>query len=123
MVRVFRGKCIQAMTQAGYRLPPNTPKKWNAECEHVGKGDKALTYLARYLYRGVISENNILSCHNGLVTFRYKNSTTKHDQILTESVVEFLWRVIQHVLPKGFRRARDYGFLHGNAKRTFNVFN
>jgi hypothetical protein len=25
---------------------------------------------------------------------------------------------MQHVLPKGFRRARDYGFLHGNAKRT-----
>jgi hypothetical protein len=23
----------------------------------------------------------------------------------------------QHVLPKGLRRARDYGFLHGNAKR------
>jgi len=25
---------------------------------------------------------------------------------------------LQHVLPKGFRRVRDYGFLHGNAKRT-----
>ncbi len=24
---------------------------------------------------------------------------------------------MQHVLPKGFRRARDYGFLHGNAKK------
>jgi hypothetical protein len=24
--------------------------------------------------------------------------------------------VLQHTLPKGFRRARDYGFLHGNAK-------
>jgi len=23
--------------------------------------------------------------------------------------------VLQHVLPKGFRRVRDYGFLHGNA--------
>ncbi len=118
MVRVFRGKFVQAMAQAGYRLPPNTPKKWNADCKHVGKGDKALTYLARYLYRGVINEDNILSCYNGMVTFRYKNSTTKQYQTLTEPVVEFLWRVIQHVLPKGFRRVRDYGFLHGNAKRT-----
>ena len=24
----------------------------------------------------------------------------------------------QHVLPKGFRRARNYGFMHGNAKAT-----
>jgi hypothetical protein len=29
-----------------------------------------------------------------------------------------VWRVLQHVLPKGFRRARNYGFLHGNAKAT-----
>jgi hypothetical protein len=30
---------------------------------------------------------------------------------------DFLWLVLQHVLPKGFRRVRDYGFLHGNAKK------
>lgn len=27
----------------------------------------------------------------------------------------------QHVLPKGLRRARDYGFLHGNAKRILGI--
>jgi hypothetical protein len=35
-----------------------TAKKWNADCEHAGQGNSALTYLARYLYRGVISEKN-----------------------------------------------------------------
>ncbi len=29
----------------------------------------------------------------------------------------FLWLVLQHVLPKGFRRARNHGFLHPNSKR------
>ena len=29
--------------------------------------------------------------------------------------------VLQHTLPKGLRRARDYGFLHGNAKRRLKV--
>jgi hypothetical protein len=118
MAKVFRGKYIHAMVQTGFYLPPNTPKVWNADCEHVAKGDKALTYLARYLYRGVISEDNILGCQQGEVTFRYKDSTTKQYKTITESAIKFLWRVIQHVLPKGFRRARDYGFLHGNAKRT-----
>ena len=118
LAKVFRGKFIQAMYQAAYRLPQNTPKEWNADCEHVGKGDKALTYLARYLYRGVINEHNILRCHEGRITFRYKNSTSGQYQTITESAVQFLWRVIQHVLPKGFRRARDYGFLNGNASRT-----
>ena len=30
---------------------------------------------------------------------------------------DFLWLVLQHVLPKGFRRARNFGFLHPNCKR------
>lgn len=29
---------------------------------------------------------------------------------------EFLWLLMQHVLPRRFRRVRDYGFLHGNAR-------
>jgi hypothetical protein len=118
LAKVFRAKCIHAMSQAGYRLPYQCPKKWNADCENVGSGNSALTYLARYLYRGVISEDNILSYQQGNVTFRYKNSTTKQYQCITEPAVDFLWRVLQHVLPKGFRRTRDYGFLHGNARRT-----
>jgi len=30
---------------------------------------------------------------------------------------DFLQLILQHVLPKGFRRIRDFGFLHGNAKK------
>ena len=29
---------------------------------------------------------------------------------------DFLRLILQHVLPKGFRRARNYGFLHPNRK-------
>jgi hypothetical protein len=29
----------------------------------------------------------------------------------------FLRLLLQHVLPKGFRRARNFGFLHPNSKR------
>lgn len=115
--KVFRGKFIAVMKQKGFSLPLNTPKDWVAQCEYVGKGESALTYLARYLYRGVISEQNIMKHDNGMVTFQYKDSQSKQWKTRTESAVEFLWLVLQHVLPKGFRRVRDYGFLHGNAKR------
>lgn len=64
-----------------------------------------------------LSEKNILQHQDGNVTFRYKNSQTNSWKTRTESAVKFLWLVLQHVLPKGFRRTRDYGFLHGNAKR------
>jgi hypothetical protein len=30
----------------------------------------------------------------------------------------FLALVLQHVLPRGFRRARNFGFLHPNSKRS-----
>ncbi|MCI2285294.1 transposase [Colwellia sp. MSW7] len=118
LAKVFRGKFIALLRDSGYYLPPKTPTAWVADCHHVGKGDSALTYLARYLYRGVINENNILSIHHDQVTFQYQDSQTKQYKTITEHATAFLWRVLQHVLPKGFRRARNYGFLHGNAKRT-----
>jgi len=34
---------------------------------------------------------------------------------------DFLWQVMQHALPSGFRRVRDYGFLYGNAKRLLSL--
>ena len=84
---------------------------------HVGKGLPALKYLSRYLYRGVISEKNIISNHNGLVIFRYTNSDTGKTETRTLKGEDFLHLILQHVLPRGFRRARDYGFLHANAKK------
>ena len=118
LAKVFRGKFIALMAQAGYYLPAKTPKNWVADCEYVGKGNGALTYLSRYLYRGVISEQNILSLNHDQVTFQYKDSKTRQFQTITEHATKFLWRILQHVLPKGFRRARNYGFFHANAKKT-----
>jgi hypothetical protein len=34
---------------------------------------------------------------------------------------QFLRLVMQHVLPKGFRRARNFGFLHPNSKRLISL--
>ena len=76
-----------------------------------------MKYLSRYLYRGVISEKNIVSNQNGRVTFRYTESKTGKTRYRTLKGEDFLNLIIQHVLPKGFRRVRDYGFLHGNAKK------
>jgi hypothetical protein len=52
-----------------------------------------------------------------LVSFRYQNAKTGRMECRTLSGADFLWLVLQHVLPKGFRRARNYGFLHPNCKR------
>ena len=121
LAKVFRAKMLDAMTGNDLKLPHDYPEKWVVDCLHVGKGKKALLYLGQYLYRGVIKEKDILSCDNGKVTFRYKNSKTRKYQIRTVSAVHFLWLVFQHILPRGFRRARDYGFLHSNSKKLIKI--
>ena len=109
------------MKKENLTLPQAVPHKWVVDCKHVGAGDKALVYLGRYLYRGVIREKDILFCQDGKVTYRYQNSKTKRYEIKTVSGAHFLWLVLQHVLPKGFRRARNFGFLHPNSQITAEV--
>jgi len=118
LASVFRARMLDAIIKAGFTLPGELPKQWVVHCNHVGKGLPALKYLSRYLYRGVIDEKNIIDHDGTYVTFRYRDSET--DTLKTRRVKgeDFLWLVFQHALPKGFRRTRDYGFLHGNACRT-----
>ena len=121
LATVFRARFIEAVRQVGFSLPDNIPTKWVVDCQHVGKGLPALKYLSRYLYRGVISEKNIIDDDGSHVTFRYRDSETDTWKSRRVSGEAFLWLVFQHVLPKGFRRVRDYGFLHGNAKKTLQL--
>jgi hypothetical protein len=118
LAAVFRARFLEAIHDDGFEVPEDMPKKWVADCRHVGKGLPALQYLSRYLYRGVISEKNILSDDGEKVTFAYTDSQTGRYKTRTVKGAVFLWLVYQHVLPKGFRRVRDYGYLHGNAKLT-----
>ena len=117
MAKVFRARFLEAVTDVGLPIPNGIPKKWVVDCSYVGKGITALKYLSRYLYRGVISERNIVSNQNGQVTFKYIDSRSKKARYRTLNGEDFLHLIMQHVLPRGFRRVRDYGFLHGNAKK------
>lgn len=117
LAKVFRAKFLAAVCELGLQVPPDLPDEWVVDCKSVGNGGPALVYLGRYLYRGVIQEKDILRCENGQVTYRWRDSKTGKPAQRTVSGVEFLRLVLQHVLPKGFRRARNYGFLHPNSKR------
>ena len=117
LATVFRAKMLAGIEAAGLALPPRHPSTRVVDCKAVGSGAKALVYLGRYLYRGVIREEDILSCADGQVSFRYREAKAGQMQYRTLSGAHFLWPVLQQVLPKGFRRARNFGFLHPNCKR------
>ena len=114
--KVFRAKMLDSIRKAGLAFPKSYPAGWVVDCKAVGSGQEALVYLGRYLYRGVLPEKNIVSNRDGLVTFRYQNSASGKMETRTSGGVAFLKLLLQHILPKGFRRARNYGFLHPNSK-------
>lgn len=118
LARIFRGIFLRKLFEQAIPLPAGLPQQWVAHIRDVGRGEKALRYLSRYLYRGVISEQDILADHHGQVTFRYQDSNTRTLKTKRQPAETFLWTLLKHVLPQGFRRVRDVGFLHGNAHKT-----
>jgi len=91
LATVFRAKLLEAIGAEGLALPCGVPAQWVADCKHVGTGEKALVYLGRYLYRGVIQEKDILRCDNAQVSFRYREAKTGKMQVRTVSGATFLW--------------------------------
>jgi hypothetical protein len=121
LAKVFRAMMLKAMVAKNLRLPDDCPSKWVVDCKNVGNGHKALIYLGNYLYRGVIREKDIIRCRNGKVTFRYRHARTKKYRTRTVAGEYFLWLLMQHVLPKGFRKVRCYGFLHPCSKLIIRI--
>lgn len=117
LAKVFRAKLLQAIVGSGLKLPKKCPQQWVVDCKEVGNGDTAILYLGKYLYKGAIREKDILDCENGQVTFRYLNSKTNRYQTRTVAGEHFLYLLMLHVLPKGFRKTRCYGFLHPCSKK------
>lgn len=66
--------------------------------------DHVLAYLGRYTHRIGISNSRLVDLTDDAVTFRTKNGKT-----VTLRPVEFLRRLVLHVLPDGFHRVRHYG--------------
>ena len=120
LAKVFRARFLADLNKCGFPIP-KAPCEWIVDCRQVGKGITAIKYLSRYLYKGVISEKNIVANKDGKVTFRYADSKTKTEKYRTLPGEDFIFLVLQHVLPKGFRRVRDYGFLHANAKTLLSL--
>jgi len=138
--RVFRGKFVTALREA-FRdqqlvfhgnltllaqprtfaawLRPLFRKDWVVYSKPpFGGPEYVLQYLGRYTHRVAISNHRLVSFAEEKVTFRWRDSAHHNEQkLLTLSLDEFLRRFLLHVLPKGFVRIRNFGFL-ANRRRT-----
>jgi hypothetical protein len=101
------------------------PDAFEALCDHSGKTkwvvyakapfggpEQVLKYLARYTHRVAISNSRLLSLENGQVSFQWKDYADQNQtKTMTLDAVEFMRRFLLHVLPRGFVRIRQFGFL------------
>jgi len=116
LAKVWRARILDWFNRQQWPVPAGIGDIWVVNCIRVGYGLPALKYLARYLYRGVLSEQNILGERQGHIEYQYRDSKTRQMKTRTVKTECFLYRVLIHVLPKGFHRCRDYGFACPNQK-------
>jgi hypothetical protein len=73
---------------------------------------QVIRYLGRYTHRVAISNHRIVNFDGQNVTFLWKDYAHESRQgPMTLEAIEFLRRFFSHVLPKGFVRIRQFGFL------------
>jgi hypothetical protein len=139
--RVFRGKFVAGLKQAfqngqlsfhGNLAPLTQPKIFAAWLRPLFRKDwvvyakppfggpqYVLQYLGRYTHRVAISNHRLLSFADGKVTFRWRDSAHHNEQkLMTVQIDEFLRRFLLHLLPKGFVRIRNFGFLASRRRAT-----
>src|ERR1700693_3401691 len=139
--RVFRGKFVAGLNSAFQQgqlhlsgdlallaqpkifaawLRPLFRKDWIVYSKPpFGGPDYVLQYLGRYTHRVAISNHRLVSWADGQVTFRWRDSAHHNEQkLMTLSLDEFLRRFLLHLLPKGFVRIRNFGFLANRRRAT-----
>ena len=93
--------------------------EWVVHCKPpFGSPDYVLRYLGHYTHRVAISNHRLVSFTNGEVTFLWRDRAHgNREQPMTLTADEFLSHFLLHVLPKGFVRIRNFGYL-ANHRRS-----
>ena len=77
-----------------------------------GGPEHVLRYLGAYTHRVAISNRRLVALSEGNVTFQWRDSAHGNTKrLMTLEVEEFLRRFLLHLLPRGFVRIRNFGFL------------
>ena len=100
-------------------LAPARKAKWVVYAKPPFAGpDHVLKYAARYTHRIAISNGRLLSCENGQVYFRWRDSRHQNrSSVMRLDATEFIRRFLLHVLPAGFVKIRHFGLLANRNRR------
>ena len=76
-----------------------------------------LDYLARYTHRTAIGNDRLVAIEGEKVLLRVRADEHGGKRTIRIPGTEFVGRLMQHVLPPGFKRIRHYGLLAAAAKQ------
>ena len=95
-----------------FRAEKHFPLSLHILCSAGGSVSQVVEYLARYAHKVAISNYRILEVSQAYISFHYKDySDKKKSKIMRLTKDEFVRRLEQHILPKGFVKMRHYGIL------------
>ena len=95
-------------------------QNWVVHSQAVGSGEKALAYLARYIFKTATGNRPLKLLPSGQVLWPYRDSATGKSIAIPLDRSELVRRFLQHVLPARFSRVRFFGWLHPAAKVRAN---
>lgn len=132
--KVLRGKFLHALDEAGSngRLPRDPAESARltqqraqalARCDWVVYAKTPLAgpaavldYLSRYTHRTAIGNERLLAIEDECVRLRVRADDCGGKRVIAMDGGTFIARLLQHVLPAGFKRIRHYGLLAPAAK-------
>ena len=82
----------------------------------LGRPAAVLDYLSRYTHRTAIGNERLLGIEANSVRMRVRADAQGGKRTISMPGQEFIGRLLQHVLPSGFKRIRHYGLLAPCAK-------
>jgi hypothetical protein len=112
--RLFRGEIRKGPSKELLKgdIPQGIWKdEWVVHCKPVGSGKRTLKYLAPYIFRVALSNRRLVKMEGDQVTFRYEDSRSGETKYSTLTAEAFLYRFLQHILPRGFVKVRYYGLF------------
>ncbi len=132
--KVFRGKFLQALRRGDRREEaaarsgrPAAERQqrvqalrrhdWVVYAKTPLAGPAAvLDYLSRYTHRTAIGNERLVAISGDKVLFRVRADDRGGKRTIAVPGEQFIGRLLQHVLPAGFKRIRHYGLLAPAAK-------
>jgi hypothetical protein len=114
--RTLASDAIQALVDLCFKKYPDGLVSRVQKGKVPSQYQSVARYVAQYVVSPPISLRRIDRYDGERVTYHYRSHRTERTTYETVDVMTFIGRMIQHALPKGFKRIRYYGV---QATKTF----